>query len=169
MAIPDYQSLMLPVLKIASDGNEHRVSEVIDTLANEYQLTEAEREMLPSGKQSVFSNRVVHWAKTYLAQSKLLGSTRRAYFKITERGRSVIAENVPKIDAKFLRRFAEFNAFLSGENSPQPSAEPSPTIEDKTASRSTPNSLDLLAALSTPTGARMTSCCRVGIWKIERN
>jgi restriction system protein len=112
MTIPDYQSLMLPVLKLASDGNEHRMSDVVDSLGNQLKLTEIEREeLLPSGKQPVFNNRV-HWAKTYLTQAKLLVSTRRAFFKITDRGRSVLTENVERIDAKFLRRFDEFNALL---------------------------------------------------------
>src|SRR5260370_21202633 len=112
LAIPDYQSLMLPVLKLAGDGNEHRMFDVVETLANQLKLTEAEREeLLPKGKQPTFNNRV-HWAKTYLVQAKLLVATRRAYFKITERGRSVLAENVQRVDAKFLRRFDEFNAFV---------------------------------------------------------
>ena len=68
------------------------MSDVVDTLANQLNLTESEREeLLPSGKQPVFNNRV-HWAKTYLVQAKLLIATRRAFFKITERGQSVLAE-----------------------------------------------------------------------------
>jgi restriction system protein len=114
VAIPDYQSLMLPLLKLASDGGEHRMSDVFNELATELKLTDAERdELLPSGKQPVFNNRV-HWAKQYLVQAKLLIATRRAYFKITERGRSVLAQKVERIDAKFLRRFDEFNAFVAG-------------------------------------------------------
>lgn len=114
MAIPDYQSLMLPLLKLAGDGGEHRMAEVVERLASELKLTDAEREeLLPSGKQPVFNNRV-HWARTYLVQARLFVATRRAHFKITERGRSVLAENVERIDAKFLRRFEEFNAFAAG-------------------------------------------------------
>src|SRR3954454_8814662 len=112
MAIPDYQSLMVPVLKLASDGSEHRMSDVVESLATQLKLTESEREeLLPSGKQPVFNNRV-HWAKTYLVQAKLLIAPRRAFFKITERGQSVLAENVERIDTKFLRRFDEFNVFV---------------------------------------------------------
>ena len=143
MAIPDYQSLMLPVLKLASDGNEHRMADVVDTLASQLKLTEAERdELLPSGKQPIFNNRV-HWAKTYLAQAKLLIATRRAFFKITERGRSVLAENVERIDAKFLRRFDEFNSFVAGGRT---GVTPSPDIaahvvENIAVSESTPDEL----------------------------
>jgi restriction system protein len=142
MTIPDYQSLMLPVLKIASDGNEHRISEVVDVLAHDHQLTDSEREeLLPSGKQSIFNNRV-HWARTYLVQSKLLDATRRGHFKITDRGRSVLAENPSKIDAKFLRRFAEFNTFVGGDASTQQTDEPAiNAIEEKVASKSTPDEL----------------------------
>jgi hypothetical protein len=138
VAIPDYQSLMLPVLKLASDGGEHRMSDVVDTLATQLNLTEAEREeLLPSGKQPVFNNRV-HWAKTYLAQAKLLISTRRAFFKITERGRSVLAEKVERIDAKFLRRFEEFSIFVAnGRTGVTPSPDIAPLAEDKTISQST--------------------------------
>ncbi len=133
---------MLPVLKLASDGGEHRMSDVVGTLADQLKLTEAEREeLLPSGKQPVFNNRV-HWAKTYLAQAKLLISTRRAFFKITERGRSVLAENVQRIDAKFLRRFDEFNAFVAGgRTGVTPSPAVAPLAEDKAISQSTPDEL----------------------------
>jgi restriction system protein len=142
MAIPDYQSLMLPVLKLASDGNEHRMSDVVASLAEHLKLTEAEREeLLPSGKQPVFNNRV-HWAKTYLAQARLLVSTRRAFFKITDRGRQILAENVERIDAKFLRRFPEFNAFVAGNpKAEQPASEAAPILEDKPISQSTPDEL----------------------------
>jgi restriction system protein len=142
VAIPDYQSLMLPVLKLASDGAEHRISDVVDSLAEELKLSESEREeLLPSGKQPVFSNRV-HWAKTYLAQAKLLIGTRRAFFKITDRGRATLAENIPRIDAKYLRRFPEFNSFVAGDAKAEPvAANSTPVIDDKPISRSTPDEL----------------------------
>ena len=92
MAIPDYQTLMLPVLKIAGDGQEHRISDVVDQLARDFRLTEEERQQpLQGGKQTTFANRV-HWAKTYLAQAGLVEATKRAHFRITERGRKVLAE-----------------------------------------------------------------------------
>jgi restriction system protein len=143
MAIPDYQSLMLPLLRLAGDGSEHRMSDVVDALANQLKLSDAEREeLLPSGKQPTFNNRV-HWARTYLVQAKLLTSTRRAHFKITERGRSVLAENVERIDAKFLRRFDEFNAFVgTGQKGVTPSPETVlQVVEDMAESESTPDEL----------------------------
>ena len=105
-------------------------------------LPKSEREeLLPSGKQPVFNNRV-HWAKTYLVQAKLLIATRRAFFKITERGQSVLAEKVERIDTKFLRRFEEFNVFVAnGRTGVTPSTEIAPLIEEKTISQSTPDEL----------------------------
>jgi restriction system protein len=142
VAIPDYQSLMLPVLKLASDGAEHRISEVVDSLAEQLKLSDSEREeLLPSGKQPVFNNRV-HWAKTYLAQAKLLVGTRRAFFKITDRGRATLAENISRIDAKYLRRFPEFNSFVAGDAKAEPpAADFTLVLDDKPISQSTPDEL----------------------------
>ena|SRR5215217_6746356 len=91
--IPDYQTLMLPLLRLAQDGQEHRIGHVIEPLAKQLGLSTDElAEMLPSGRQPVFNNRV-HWAKPYLAQAKLLETTRRTHFRITDRGREVLREN----------------------------------------------------------------------------
>src|SRR5262249_8692340 len=80
-------------------------------LGKKFGLAEEElAELLPSGKQSIFSNRV-HWAKTYLAQAKLLEITRRAYFRITQRGREVLATKPSHVDVKLLEKFPEFLAF----------------------------------------------------------
>lgn len=113
MTIPDYQSLMLPVLDLASDGEERRVQDAIKALSAKLKLTEAEQsEMLPSGKQTVFSNRV-HWAKTYLVQAQLLEIPRRSYFKITKRGREALSHKPEKINVKYLKQFDEFREFQS--------------------------------------------------------
>lgn len=110
MTVPDYQSLMLPVLKTALAG-EVRVGDVVEQLAGELGLSEADRaELLPSGRQTTFANRV-HWAKTYLKQAGLINSPRRAHFVITERGKAVLAENPPRIDVNYLTRFSEFKEF----------------------------------------------------------
>lgn len=111
MAIPDYQSLMLPLLSFAGDGQEHSVREARERLAAELGLSDEERaELLPSGRQPVFDNRAA-WAKTYLQQAGLLSSPRRAHFQITDRGRQVLAENPATIDTKLLDRFPEFVEF----------------------------------------------------------
>ncbi len=113
MAIPDYQTVMLPLLKIAADGKEHQIREAAMALANEFKVTEAEqKETLPSGMQSIFDNRV-GWARTYLKKAGLLTYPKRSYFQITERGQSVLSNKPPHIDVQFLRQFAEFIEFHS--------------------------------------------------------
>lgn len=77
MAIPDYQSVMLPLLSFTSDQQEHFLREIIEKLTEHYQLTEAERhELLPSGQQATFDNRV-GWAATYMKKAEFLESTRK--------------------------------------------------------------------------------------------
>jgi restriction system protein len=110
MPIPDYQSLMLPVLKSATDG-EVRISSVIESLANVLGISQEERaELLPSGRQTVFANRI-GWAKTYLKKAGLLKTNRRGYFCLTDRGREILNSNPPNIDSRFLEQFEEFRQF----------------------------------------------------------
>src|SRR6266403_1686884 len=111
MGIPDYQTCMLHLLKLASDGAEHTLKDAVPALADIFHLTDTERtELLPSGQQAVFHNRVA-WANTYLKKAELLRSPRRGVFTITDRGKSVLAKNPPKIDLKLLEQFPEFLAF----------------------------------------------------------
>ena len=101
---------MRPVLEAAADG-EVRISEVVDRLAERFELTEEEREeLLPSGKQTRFSNRV-HWARTYLKQAELVKATRRGHFTITDRGRQALANPNTPINNAFLDQFEEFRKF----------------------------------------------------------
>jgi restriction system protein len=110
MTVPDYQTLMLPVLGLAAKG-ETDVRTCVDTLAQEFGLSTEERgELLPSGKQTTFSNRL-HWAKTYLVKAGLLEITRRGHFRATPRGFAALSENRQRIDNTFLNQFAEFRAF----------------------------------------------------------
>lgn len=112
MAIPDFQSLMLPVLKYAATQTEHPLRDVVAFLADQYSLTEEERnERLPSGVQPLFYNRV-GWARTYLKQAGLLeASDKRNYLKITARGIQVLNSNPSKIDMKSLEQFPEYIEF----------------------------------------------------------
>lgn len=110
MSIPDYQSLMLPVL-LASAKSEVRIGDVVNRLAEQLGLTADEKaELLPSGKQTLFNNRV-HWAKTYLGKAGLIESTRRGHFQVTPRGHSVIDSHLTRIDNNFLDQFEEFRQF----------------------------------------------------------
>jgi restriction system protein len=110
MSVPDYQTLMLPVLKQAALG-EMRIGDVVERLAADFQLSDSDlSELIPSGKQTMFSNRV-HWAKSYLKQAGLIEATKRAHFTITPRGKDVLKSGTQKIDIKFLRQFSEFIDF----------------------------------------------------------
>ena len=123
MPIPDYQSIMLPLLRFAADGDEHSLREVIEGLAEKFRLTDAERkELLPSGQQPTFDNRVA-WARTYTSKAGLLEATRRGYFRITQRGRDVLAKNPPAINVKFLEQFPEFIEFRSKRREREEAAE----------------------------------------------
>lgn len=111
--IPDYQKIMLPLLRRLEDGAEHSMRELINALAVEFGLTEEERkQLLPSGVQPVFDNRV-GWARTYLLKAGLLESPRRGIVKITDRGRQVLAQKPEKIDNNFLYQFEDIRPFLS--------------------------------------------------------
>lgn len=111
MPIPDYQSIMLPLLKFASDGQEHSLRETIEALADEFDLTDEERgELLPSGQQAIFDNRV-GWARTYLKKAGMLETTRRGYYRITERGQQILHQKPSRINTAFLRQFPEFVEF----------------------------------------------------------
>jgi restriction system protein len=102
---------MLPILRITSDGQEHTSSEASELLTRQFSLSEADlRELLPSGKQAKFTNRI-GWATTYLRKTKLLEGTGRGRFRITDRGRTVLYENPDRVDLKYLGRYQELAAF----------------------------------------------------------
>ncbi len=111
MTIPDYQSLMLPILEFSSDGQEHSLREVREAMAVQFELNSGEiKQLLPSGRQPVFSNRVA-WAKTYLQQAGLLSSTRRGFFIITDQGKETVLSGPAEISSKYLERFESFLEF----------------------------------------------------------
>lgn len=118
--IPTYQEFMRPLLEIASNGNEIKIRDAINSLADQFHLTQDERlEKLPSGRVTVLDNRI-GWAKTYLTKSGLLESTRRAHFVITERGKQALNDPHAVIDNAYLKQFEEFNAFKEQKNDVQP-------------------------------------------------
>jgi len=107
MTVPDFQSLMLPIMKMAADGQEHNNSELWDALAIEFKLTDEDlRERLSSG-QSTFRNRVA-WARTHLKSGGLMENTGRGTFRITERGQSVLKSNPERIDVRFLMQYPDY-------------------------------------------------------------
>lgn len=116
MAIPDYQSFMLPLLNYAADNQEHSLNEAIDELSQQFKITEEERKLLlPSGTQYIIDNRI-GWAKTYLKKAGLLESTRRGFFKITQRGLDFLKSNPKEINVNILMQFDEFKDFRKKKN-----------------------------------------------------
>ena len=109
--MPTFQELMLPLLRLSGDGDEHKLRDATASLAMSLGLSDAElAELLPSGQQSRFSNRLA-WARSYLKAAGLLENPARGSFRITDRGRAVLAEAPVSIDMKFLERFPEYQEF----------------------------------------------------------
>jgi len=112
MPIPDFQSLMLPFLEILSDGRERSMKEMVSELASRFSLSDAEQEeLLPSGQQKVFSNRVA-WAKTHMKKAGLVDNPSRGRVRISTKGTSALAENPEWIDMKFLRQSDDYRRFI---------------------------------------------------------
>jgi restriction system protein len=132
MPVPDFQTLMLPLLRFCADGGEHGRHDALPFLAQEFELSESElAELLPSGKQAKFVNRIA-WAKSYLKQAGLLETTARGIFRITKLGRAVLAENPVRVDMKYLERFPGYQAFRSGQRLANPQNEAAGNIEQVT-------------------------------------
>ncbi|MHB8091354.1 MAG: restriction endonuclease [Syntrophales bacterium] len=135
MPIPDYETLMGPLLRIAeaNKGQEVSLPRAIEQLADQFKLTEEEkRELLPSGGTFKISSRV-SWARTYLQKAGLLEATKRGYFKITARGLEVLSKKPQRVDNKLLSQFAEFREFqgkkkTKKENDVTPSETPIESI-----------------------------------------
>ena len=132
MSVPKYDELTKPLLVMVNDGQTYKMKDVTTMLAQQLSLSSTDlAEMLPSGRQTVFKNRV-GWAKTYLLKAGLIDSPARATIRITEDGKRVVADNPDKIDTKYLEQFPSFVNFISAagqsdsdgsaQATPQPSA-----------------------------------------------
>lgn len=132
--IPDYQSIMLPLLKLVSDNQEHKYRDLIECLAMKFNLNEIERKELLASGSPIFDNRV-GWATTYLKKAGLLNSPKRATFEITPIGLQTLGENPARIDAKYLRKFS---SFLEFQNSSRASNDVDATISATEINEQTP-------------------------------
>jgi restriction system protein len=112
MAVPDYQSLMLPLLRFAGEKkDETSTGDAVEALAKELDLTDEDmKEMLPSGIQYTFVNRI-GWASTYMKKAGLLEATRRGYYRITSRGQELLKKQPKAINVKLLKQYPEFLEF----------------------------------------------------------
>ena len=127
VTIPDYQTVMLPLLNLAADGKEHRLRAAIEDLADHFKLTDDERkELLPSGSQAT-DNRV-GWARTYLKKAGLLQSPRRGYFKITKQGLQALEQKPEMINVKFLEQYQGFLEFKTKSNTKSTTTETDTTV-----------------------------------------
>jgi restriction system protein len=116
MPIPDFQSVFLPLLEQVSDGKEYKLRDIMDSLADRFQLTEDEKnKLLPSGSQRIFDNRVA-WAKSYLKKAGLLDSPKRAVIVITPKGLSLLAENPAVLNVRSLYKYSEFVEFHTAKH-----------------------------------------------------
>lgn len=147
MSIPDFQSIMRPLLVLVADSQEHAIRDVIVRLADQFELTEDERQhLLPSGRQAQFDNRV-GWAKTHLTKAGLLESTRRGYFRITELGIISLEKHPERIDMSVLRNFESYRQFLAPQKSDK-----EPAIADEPTDNQTPEEVILIAYQQLRTG-----------------
>ena len=127
MPIPDFQSIMRPILATVADGIPLPLSDLRERITNEYQLSEEERsERLPSGKQTVINNRV-GWARTYLNKAGLLSIPSKGMVQITERGREALNNGPARITVSWLKQYPEFAAF----HSTSPADNCAPTLQSE--------------------------------------
>lgn len=132
MAIPDFQTIMRPLLAAHQDGKEHVNRDLVALLADYFGLTEEERrEMLPSGGARLFDNRV-GWAKSHITQAGLLESPRRAVSKITERGRQVLQDHPERVDLRVLNEFEDFREFRNRRRASEGKDESESPADDET-------------------------------------
>lgn len=129
MAIPDYQHLMLPLLQLVADGQEHALRDTIEALSDRLGLSDAQRaELLPSGNSRVIASRV-SWARTYLKQAGLLDSPRRGMLRITPEGQALLAQRPDRVDNTLLRKYPGFQAFLERSKTPDGADTPNTRLE----------------------------------------
>lgn len=114
MPVPDFQSFFVPVLRLTADGNDHSMADLREHLATDLKLTPEDiSQKLPSGVQTVFANRIA-WSAVYLTKAGALERIKRGVFRITERGKGLLALNLPKLTIQNLSKFPEFVAFHKG-------------------------------------------------------
>jgi restriction system protein len=129
MAIPDFQTIMRPMLAMLADDEDHTVKEVRERLADHFALTQEELEaMLPSGRAKMFANRV-GWATTYLYQTKLLERPKRSVYRISPRGHEVLAQNPTRVDLRILAQFDELHEFRA--KAPTTGSKPTTDVESE--------------------------------------
>ena len=140
MSIPDYETIMLPLLKYVGDGNEHSVREAVIYISDHFSLTEEEKnETLASGQKYVYNR--VGWARTYMLKAGLLEKTTRGVFRITDVGLETLKKNPSKIDGNFLKQFPGFMEFQQMKRNPSITSIDSTVEIDDDVQEKTPDEL----------------------------
>jgi len=120
MTIPDYQTCMLPLLKLTAQKDELSIREAVDIIADQFNLTEQQKkELLPSGSQRVIANRI-GWAKTYLLKAGLLSSPKRGIISSTAEGLKILAQQPEKITLELLSQYPSFQEFKGQTSTKEP-------------------------------------------------
>ena len=115
--IPSTEEMLLPIMILLSDNKPHKIKEVVDSLAKQFNISTKERlKLTPVAKRGVFYTRVL-WAVSTLRNSGLLENIEKGVFKITQRGSKVIKDKPQKIDRKFLSQFIEYRNFVKQDKS----------------------------------------------------
>lgn len=136
MSVPDFQSFFRPLLDLAADGREHSIQEARESISKAMALSEEDmNELLPSGTQRKFDNRVA-WAKSYFVQAKVFESPRRGYFRITPRGQELHRQGHKRIDISILNQYPEFVEFHKARVTKEEETEPSSETPEETLQKS---------------------------------
>ena len=138
MAVPDYQTLMLPLVKHAATKNgETQIGAIVDDIARDFELSSDDlAALIPSGGQTLLMNRL-HWAKSYMQRAGILESTRHGFFRVTPRGRELLEQRISRIDNSILSKFPEFIEWRMRSSAPDVSSQ---TTEKEKASAEDPSS-----------------------------
>ena len=127
MAVPDFQTLMRPVLVVLSDGRDHAIGAIRADLADKFALSQSDvDELLPSGRVTTFQNRV-GWAATYLYRTKLIERPKRGVYRLSQRGRRVLEQNPERVDLRILAQFEELQEFRQAKAPTSAADEPAAT------------------------------------------
>jgi len=130
MPVPDYQTLMRPLLEVLADGADHNTDSIRAGLAHRFGLSDTDlEELIPSGRDTLFRNRV-GWATTYLTRTGLIEKPRRAVYRISDRGRQVMADNPERVDLRVLAQFPEYHVFRPTKPTGRSEAESVGTASD---------------------------------------
>lgn len=176
MAIPDYQTIMLPLLRLVKADGPISNQTAIEKISDEFKLTKEERlELLPSGQQEKITNRVI-WARTYLKKAGLIDSPSRGVNVITEEGIKLLSENPPLINVKLLKRYPAFLEFQNLTKKDSDEVKPTSLVEtsDETPEEVLESSfLNLKQNLMSELLTKIKSCSpeflhsRIQIWYVS--